>query len=207
MIQERTGRVVQGFPGSARIPAIFGTIIFLYGGAPFLRGGIDDVRERQPGMMLRTRHRCLMGLGPGRGVRCLDLEFWWELALLIDVMLLGHWQEMKALGQASSALDALAALLPDTADVVVDASVQTAPTASLHVGDVVLIRPGSRVPADGIIEEGSADLDESMISGESARSHEREAIASSPAPSPRTPRCECASRPSAMVRRSPVFSG
>jgi Cu2+-exporting ATPase len=97
----------------------------------------------------------------------LDLEFWWELALLIVIMLLGHWLEMRALGQASSALDALAALLPDAAERVTGDGVETVPIDQLVVGDVVLVRPGGRVPADGVVVEGAAELDESMITGES----------------------------------------
>jgi Cu2+-exporting ATPase len=97
----------------------------------------------------------------------LDLEFWWELALLIDVMLLGHWQEMKALRQASSALEALAALLPDEAEVIHDDMTHTVPVAELRPGDLVLVRPGGRVPADGAIVDGSVAFDESMITGES----------------------------------------
>jgi Cu2+-exporting ATPase len=96
-----------------------------------------------------------------------DLDFWWELAALIVVMLLGHWQEMRAIGQASGALAALAELLPDTAERVHDGHVGTVAIADLCVGDVVLVRPGGRVPADGVIIDGSADLDESMITGES----------------------------------------
>jgi Cu2+-exporting ATPase len=97
----------------------------------------------------------------------LDLEFWWELALLIDVMLLGHWQEMKALGQASGALEALAALLPDEAEMVQAQGTRTVPLRELEPGTLVLVRSGGRVPADGRIEEGSAEFDESMITGES----------------------------------------
>jgi P-type Cu2+ transporter len=96
-----------------------------------------------------------------------DLEFWWELSLLIVIMLLGHWLEMRALGQASSALDALAALLPDEADLVTPEGTRTVPISDLNVGDVVLVRPGGRVPADGLVAEGEAELDESMITGES----------------------------------------
>src|SRR4029453_16107197 len=96
-----------------------------------------------------------------------DLEFWWELSLLIVIMLLGHWLEMRALGQASSALDALAALLPDEADLVTGEGTRTVPISDLNVGDVVLVRPGGRVPAGGVIVEGAAELDESMITGES----------------------------------------
>ncbi|HYY09153.1 MAG TPA: heavy metal translocating P-type ATPase, partial [Actinomycetota bacterium] len=97
----------------------------------------------------------------------LDLEFWWELALLIDVMLLGHWQEMKALGQASGALEALAELLPDEAEVMADYGARTVSVSALQPGDLVLVRSGGRVPADGVIEEGEAEFDESMITGES----------------------------------------
>ncbi len=97
----------------------------------------------------------------------LDLDFWWELVLLIDVMLLGHWQEMKAIGQASSALDALAALLPDLAERVEGAVTREVAIAELRPGDLVLVRPGARVPADGTIESGEAAFDESMITGES----------------------------------------
>jgi Cu2+-exporting ATPase len=103
----------------------------------------------------------------------LDLEFWWELALLIDVMLLGHWQEMKALGQTSSALEALAALLPDEAELVDGSGTRAVPAADLQPGDLVLVRPGGRVPADGTVVEGEAAVDESMITGESRTAHRR----------------------------------
>jgi Cu2+-exporting ATPase len=97
----------------------------------------------------------------------LDLEFWWELAALIVIMLLGHWLEMRAVGQARGALEALAELLPDEAERISDGTVETVPVAALAPGDVVLIRPGSRVPADGEVVDGAADVDESMITGES----------------------------------------
>ena len=98
----------------------------------------------------------------------LDLEFWWELAALVTIMLLGHWQEMKAIGQARDALAALAELLPDEADARRRRRRSDRfPLATLQVGDVVLVRPGGRVPADGTIVEGDAELDESMITGES----------------------------------------
>lgn len=100
--------------------------------------------------------------------------FWWELALLVVIMLLGHWLEMRALGQASTALDALAAVLPDTAERIRDdGQVETIPAAELHVGDLVLVRSGARVPADGVIEDGDAHFDESLITGESRPVHHR----------------------------------
>ncbi len=169
MVQEWLGYRAPSFPLSDRIPAVLGTVVFVYGGMPFLRGGLRELRDRQPGMMLLISLAIVVAfvssLASEFGV--LDLEFWWELALLIDVMLLGHWQEMKAIGQASSALDALAELLPDEAEIVRDGEVVTVPVADLRPGDVVLVRPGARVPADGTIEEGSAEFDESMITGES----------------------------------------
>jgi Cu2+-exporting ATPase len=96
-----------------------------------------------------------------------DLDFWWELAALVTIMLLGHWQEMKAIGQAQGALAALSALLPDEAERVdADGSAHAVALSDLAVGDVVLVRSGARVPADGAVIEGSAELDESMITGE-----------------------------------------
>ena len=97
-----------------------------------------------------------------------DLEFWWELAALISIMLLGHWLEMEALGQAQSALQALADLLPDEAERVrPDGRIETVRLGELRLGDVVLVRPGGRVPADGMVVDGEAEVDESMVTGES----------------------------------------
>ena len=169
MVQEWLGFTAPTFPLSARIPAILGTVVFVYGGMPFLRGGVREIRDRQPGMMLLISLAILVAfvasLASEFGV--LDLEFWWELALLIDVMLLGHWQEMRALGQASGALEALAALLPDEAEMIHGDMTHTVPVAELRPGDLVLVRPGGRVPADGTIVDGDAAFDESMITGES----------------------------------------
>ncbi len=120
-------------------------------------------------MMLLISLAILVGFGASAAsaLGLFDLEFWWELALLIVIMLLGHWLEMRALGQASGALDALAALLPDEAERVDGDRVETVAVGDLAVGDLVLVRPGGRVPADGVIVEGDAELDESMITGES----------------------------------------
>jgi Cu2+-exporting ATPase len=169
MVQDWLGFTAPTFPLSDRIPAILGTIVFVYGGMPFLRGGVREVRDRQPGMMLLISLAILVALvaSVASEFGALDLEFWWELALLIDVMLLGHWQEMKALGQASGALEALAALLPDDAEMIHGPMTHTVPVAELQPGDLVLVRPGGRVPADGTIVEGTAAFDESMITGES----------------------------------------
>jgi Cu2+-exporting ATPase len=175
MVQEWLGYTAPSFPLSDRIPAILGTIVFVYGGLPFLKGGLAELRDRQPGMMLLISLAIVVAFGASLASEFgwLDLEFWWELALLIDVMLLGHWQEMKALGQTSSALDALAALLPDEAELVDGSSTRTIPAANLQPGDVVLVRPGGRVPADGTVVEGDAAVDESMTTGESRTVHRR----------------------------------
>ena len=169
MIQEWFGYTAPQFPLSGRLPAILGTIVFVYGGRPFLTGGVREIRDRQPGMMLLISLAIVVAFvsSVASELDALDLEFWWELALLIDVMLLGHWQEMKALGRTSGALEALAALLPDEADLVRDGEVHTVPASDLRPGDLVLVRSGGRVPADGVIVEGSAEFDESMITGES----------------------------------------
>ncbi len=173
MVQEWFGFTAPSFALSDRIAAIFGTIVFVYGGAPFLKGAVREVQDRQPGMMLLISLAIVVAFVASLASEFgwLDLEFWWELALLIDVMLLGHWQEMKALGQASGALEALAALLPDEAEVVHGAELHTMPVAELRLADVVLVRPGGRVPADGTVIEGGAAFDESMITGESRTVH------------------------------------
>jgi P-type Cu2+ transporter len=169
MVQEWLGFTPPQFPGSRWVAPVLGTVVFLYGGWPFLQGGLSELRSRQPGMMLLISLAILVGFGASAAsaLGLFDLEFWWELSLLIVIMLLGHWLEMRALGQASGALDALAALLPDQAERVVGDRVETVAVGDLAVGDLVLVRPGGRVPADGVIVEGSAELDESMLTGES----------------------------------------
>ncbi len=154
---------------AAWVAPVLGTVIYIWGGKPFLVGGLTEIRNRQPGMMLlislaiTVAYVASVANSLGWG----ELDFWWELAALIVVMLLGHWQEMKAIGQARGALAALAELLPDTAELVGPDGIEEVAVSSLGINDVVLVRPGGRVPADGIIVEGSASFDESMITGES----------------------------------------
>ena len=157
------------FLGSELIPPVLGTVIFLYGGWPFLAGAVSEARDRRPGMMLLIALAITVAFGASVATElgAFDLDFWWELAALIAIMLLGHWQEMKAVGQASSALDALAALLPDEAERVTGSATETVPVAELLEGDVVLVRPGARIPADGEVVEGEVEVDESMLTGES----------------------------------------
>jgi P-type Cu2+ transporter len=151
------------------VAPVFGTIVFLYGGRPFLEGAWSELRARQPGMMTLIALAITVAFVASAAtvLGLLDLEFWWELAALIVIMLLGHWLEMRAVGQARGALEALAELLPDEAERVRDGAVETVPVAALAPGDVVLVRPGARVPADGEVVAGAADVDESMITGES----------------------------------------
>jgi Cu2+-exporting ATPase len=158
------------FAGIDLVGPVLGTAIFLWGGWPFLAGGLHEIKARQPGMMLLIAMAITVAYTASlaTSVGWFDLDSWWELAALITIMLLGHWQEMKALGQAQDALAALAALLPDEADRVdADGEIRTVPIGDLAAGDTTLVRPGARVPADGVIIDGEAELDESMITGES----------------------------------------
>ncbi|WP_431221432.1 heavy metal translocating P-type ATPase [Leifsonia xyli] len=155
----------------AWISPLLGTVMYVWGGRPFLTGAVSELRALKPGMMLLIALAItvafLASWGASLGLLDQGLDFWRELALLIVIMLLGHWIEMRSLAQTTSALDSLAALLPDEAERVEgDSTVQVAP-ADLQVGDVVVVRPGGRIPADGRIVSGSASMDESMITGES----------------------------------------
>ncbi|MEF3404756.1 copper-translocating P-type ATPase [Agromyces sp. CCNWLW203] len=160
------------------ISPVLGTVMYFWGGKPFLTGAWSELKARKPGMMLLIGLAITVAyfasLGASLGLLSHHLDFWWELALLIVIMLLGHWIEMRSIMQASSALDALAALLPDEAERVVangstgSPSTETVSPSELAVGDIVIVRPGGRVPADGEVVEGTAAMDESMITGESA---------------------------------------
>ena len=163
------GYTAPTFWGSSLISPVLGTVIFLYGGWPFLIGAFQEARSRRPGMMLLIGLAITVAFGASLATEfgAFDLDFWWELAALIAIMLLGHWQEMKAIGQASNALAALAELLPDEAERITDGGVEIVSIGDLAEGDVVLVRSGARIPADGHVVDGSADIDESMLTGES----------------------------------------
>ncbi|WP_404372359.1 heavy metal translocating P-type ATPase [Kytococcus sedentarius] len=151
-------------------PAL-GTIMYVWGGRPFLTGGLGEIRSRKPGMMLLIALAITVAFiaswGASLHLLSDELNFWWELALLVVIMLLGHWIEMRSLAQTTSALDSLAALLPDEAEKVDGENIVRVAPADLAVGDVVVVRPGASVPADGRIVDGSASMDESMVTGES----------------------------------------
>ncbi len=158
------------FVGIGWVGPVLGTVLFFWGGQPFLAGGRHEARMRTPGMMLLIAMAITVAYvaSMATSLGWFDLDFWWELGALISIMLLGHWQEMKALGHAQDALSALAALLPDQAERIGDdGTVETVPAGALRPGDTALVRSGGRVPADGEIVDGAAELDESMITGES----------------------------------------
>ena len=169
MIQEWFGYSAPMFPGSEWVAPVLGTVIFFYGGLPFLKGAVQEAGDRQPGMMLLIGMAITVAFFASAATTLgwFELEFWWELAALITIMLLGHWMEMRAIGQARGALAALAELLPDEAERVTDGGTETVSLLDLSVGDMVLVRPGGRIPADGEIVSGAVEVDESMVTGES----------------------------------------
>jgi len=169
-VQHWLGYMAPTFPGSDWIPAILGTIVFAYGGKVFLDGARTELSDRQPGMMTLISLAIVVAFiaSWAASLGVFKVDVWWELATLITVMSLGHWIEMRSIMQAQGALKALAELLPDTAErVTASGELETVPLAQLAENDVLLVRPGTRVPADGAVVEGSADVDESMITGES----------------------------------------
>ncbi len=169
-VQMWLGYTAPTFPGSDWIPPVLGTVIFVYGGKVFLEGARTELGDRQPGMMTLISLAIVVAFiaSWAATLGLFEVDVWWELATLITVMSLGHWIEMRSIMQAQGALEALAELLPDTAErVTTGGELETVPLSELRENDVVLVRPGTRVPADGEVAEGMADVDESMITGES----------------------------------------
>jgi Cu2+-exporting ATPase len=157
------------FPGSEWIPAVFGTAVFLYGGTPFIKGGISELRDRAPGMMtlISLAISVAFVFSVAVTVGFPGMPLWEELATLVTIMLLGHWIEMRSINQARGALKELARLLPNIASRVVGDRIEEVPVDQLREGDLVLLRPGARVPADGVVREGASSVNESMLTGES----------------------------------------
>ena len=169
-LQMMLGITLPAFSGSQWLAPFFSVIVFFYGGLPFLKMAVPELKNRQPGMMtlisLAISVSFLYSLAtlflPGQA------DFFWELVTLIDIMLLGHWIEMRSVRQASGALNALAKLMPDTAErLLPDGSTETVAASQLHNGDRLLVRPGASIPADGEVAEGESSVNEAMITGES----------------------------------------
>jgi Cu2+-exporting ATPase len=170
MLQKWLGFTMPAFPGSDWIAPLFAVAIFIYGGVPFLRMAVPELRSRRPGMMTLISLAISVALVYSLAALLLPAQegFFWELVTLIDIMLLGHWIEMRSVRQASGALDELAKLMPDTAERIhPDGSTEEIPVSRLGAGDWVLVRPGAGIPVDGEVQEGESDVDEAMITGES----------------------------------------
>jgi Cu2+-exporting ATPase len=170
MLQAWFGFTMPEFPGSRWIGPVFATIVFFYGGLPFLQMARPELRNRQPGMMTLISLAIVVAYVYSLIALLVDPQggFFWELVTLIDIMLLGHWLEMRSVRQASGALQELARLMPDEAERIgPNGSVETVSISDLRTDDLVLVRPGASVPVDGLVEEGESDVNEAMITGES----------------------------------------
>lgn len=172
-IQGLLGFTMPPFRGSDMLSALFGTVIFFYGGLVFLKSAKSELVDRKPGMMTLISLAITVAFGYSLAVSLgLDgMDFWWELATLITIMLLGHWLEMASIMSAQGALKELAKLLPDQAELITKNGTKTIAVADLHIGDHILIRPGANIPADGVITKGESNVNEAMLTGESKEVH------------------------------------
>jgi Cu2+-exporting ATPase len=169
MLQDWFGFSMPDFTGDRWVGPAFAILIFFYGGVPFLQMAVPELKNRRPGMMTLISLAITVAFAYSLFAvfASPDSGFFWEMATLIDVMLLGHWIEMRSVRQASGALSELAKLMPDTAERLTDGGTEEVPLGELRAGDLVLVRPGASVPADGEIEEGQSAVNEAMITGES----------------------------------------
>ncbi len=170
LLHDLFGYTAPQFPGSNWVAPIIASVIYWYTGWVFLNGSARELKVREPGMMTLVALAITSGYLYSLAVTVGLLNgtpFYWELATLVTIMLLGHWMELRAVGSASSALNELAKLLPDTAERVADGGTEEVLVTELKVGDLVLVRPGARVPVDGVVEAGRSQVDESLITGES----------------------------------------
>jgi P-type Cu2+ transporter len=170
LVQDLLGFRMPAFPGSQWIEPVFAVVVFLYGGIPFLRMAVPELRNRQPGMMTLISLAITVAFVYSVAALFLlgGMGFFWELVTLIDIMLLGHWLEMRSVRQASGALNELARLIPDTAELIhPDGGIEPVTVSRLSDGDLLLIRPGASLPADGVVVEGTSDVNEAMLTGES----------------------------------------
>ncbi len=169
MIQHWLNFTPPAFPGSSYVPFVLSTIIFFYGGMVFLKSAIGELRARLPGMMTLISLAIITAYLYSVATQFfIEGEgFFWELATLVTIMLLGHWLEMASVAKAENALDAISKLLPDKAEKLVNGKPKQVLISELNVGDLVLIRPGSSISVDGVVVEGSSSVDEAAITGES----------------------------------------
>ncbi|MFL5578339.1 MAG: heavy metal translocating P-type ATPase [Gemmatimonadaceae bacterium] len=173
MLPRALGYTPPMFPGAHWLPPLFGAAVFAYGGWPFVQGAVRELRDRLPGMMTLIALAITVAFAFSVAVTLgyPGMPLWEELATLVTIMLLGHWMEMRSIAQASGALQELAKLLPDTAvRVTGDGArerLEEVPLSALGEGDLVLVRPGARAPADGVVVAGESAVNESMITGES----------------------------------------
>ena len=180
MLQNALGYAAPQFHGARWIPAGFGTAVFVYGGIPFLQGAVREIRDRLPGMMTLIALAITVAFAFSVAVVLgfPGMPLWEELATLVTIMLLGHWLEMRSISQAEGALGELAKLLPTTAVRAIgegaNEHVEEISVADLRDGDVVLVRPGASVPADGVVRSGQSSVDEALITGESAPVEKKE---------------------------------
>lgn len=176
MLQRAFGYSAPLFPGSAWIPPVFGTAVFVYGGWVFIQGAVRELRDRLPGMMTLISLAMSVAFVFSAAVTLgyPGMPLWEELATLVTIMLLGHWIEMRSIQQAQGALRELAKLLPDTAVRIIGDRTEEVPVSDLRDGDFVLIRPGAGIPADGVVRQGESSVNESMITGESRPVHKAE---------------------------------
>jgi Cu2+-exporting ATPase len=175
MLQRAFGYTAPHFPGAMWIPPVFGTAVFVYGGLVFIQGAIRELRDRLPGMMtliaLAISVAFIFSAAVTLGFPGMPL--WEELSTLVTIMLLGHWIEMRSIAQAQGALKELAKLLPDAAVRVIGDHMEDVAVSELRDGDIVLVRPGANIPADGVIRQGESEVNESMITGESRPVHKK----------------------------------
>ena len=169
-IQTLLGYEAPQFPGSGWIPAVLGTVVFIYGGLVFLRSAWGELRDRLPGMMTLISLAIAVAFVFSWVVELgliLAEPLWWELATLVAIMLLGHWIEMRSISEASGALQELAKLIPATARRLAKGAEEEVTVDQLNRGDLILVRPGESVPTDGLVRKGQSELNEAMITGES----------------------------------------
>jgi P-type Cu2+ transporter len=169
MLQRALGYTAPHFAGTTWIPAVFGTAVFLYGGWVFIKGALGELRDHLPGMMTLIALAISVAFAFSAAVTLgyPGMPLWEELSTLVTIMLLGHWIEMRSINQAKGALKELAKLLPDMAVRVVGDRLEEVLASELREGDIVLVRPGASVPADGVVQQGESAVNESMITGES----------------------------------------